>query len=158
MSIHLDADHPAIRAALSQAPQDDTRRAVLASAAQKGAKQYKTGKRGSGPEQGIQNAILDYLHARGILAWRINSGAIKAAHGGLVKLAPKGHSDIFLLLPGGRAGFIEVKAPKGKLSEDQRAFLARVQQAGALAFVARSIEDVERALHDVVSHEDARNA
>jgi hypothetical protein len=80
MSIHLDADHPAIRAALAQAntSQNDSRRAVLAQNARKKEKRPKRqGKRrGSGPEQAIQNSILDYLHRRGILAWRINSGAV----------------------------------------------------------------------------------
>lgn len=99
-----------------------------------------------GVEQGIQNAILDYLTYRGIPAWRVNAGAVKTEAGRLVRLAPVGHSDIALVLPGGRAGFVEVKTARGRLSEHQRAFLDRMAAAGAWTLVARSVEDVAQAL------------
>ncbi|HEU5013922.1 MAG TPA: VRR-NUC domain-containing protein [Roseiflexaceae bacterium] len=157
MTIHLAPDHPASRAALAQAEatsanQHESKRGRSKQSHTNDAQALKTppvkpqGKRrGSGPEQAIQNAILAYLHARGILAWRINSGAVKAAHGGLIKLAPKGHSDIFALYQA-KAVFIEVKRQGGKVSPDQQAFLDRVRSAGAIAFVARSIDDVEEQL------------
>jgi penicillin-binding protein-related factor A (putative recombinase) len=42
----------------------------------------------------------------------------------------------------GRMLAIEIKAPNGKVSEHQREFLDRVNAAGGLAFVARSVDDV----------------
>ena len=57
---------------------------------------------------------------------------------------PNGFSDLFGVLPGGRALFVEVKSAKGKPSEAQTRFLDVVVGAGALAGVARSFEDVVR--------------
>jgi len=42
----------------------------------------------------------------------------------------------------GRFMAIEVKAPSGKISEAQQAFIDSVNAAGGLAFVARSVDDV----------------
>ena len=55
---------------------------------------------------------------------------------------PDGFSDLFGVLPGGRAIFVEVKSEKGKPSPAQTNFLAQVSMTGAVAVVARSIEDV----------------
>lgn len=55
---------------------------------------------------------------------------------------PPGFADLFGVLPGGKAIFLEVKSPKGKPSPAQTNFIAQVSSAGALAGVARSIEDV----------------
>ena len=46
----------------------------------------------------------------------------------------------------GRLIAIEVKTPRGKLSEKQEQFLMEVNAAGGLGFVARSVEDVMREL------------
>jgi hypothetical protein len=37
---------------------------------------------------------------------------------------------------------IEIKSQKGTVSEYQKAFIDRINQAGGLAFVARSLDDV----------------
>lgn len=55
---------------------------------------------------------------------------------------PDGFSDLFGVLPGGRALFIEVKSLKGKPSEAQENFLNTVSMRGATAGVARSFADV----------------
>lgn len=55
---------------------------------------------------------------------------------------PDGFSDLLGVLPGGKALFLEIKTPKGKPSEAQTNFLAQVSSVGAIAGVARSIEDV----------------
>lgn len=55
---------------------------------------------------------------------------------------PNGFSDLFGVLPGGRALFVEVKGPKGKPSEAQVRFLETVRRVGCLAGVAKSMEDV----------------
>lgn len=41
---------------------------------------------------------------------------------------------------------IEVKAPGGKLSDQQKVFLERMASLGAIAFVAYSLDDVVRTL------------
>lgn len=55
---------------------------------------------------------------------------------------PNGFSDLFGVLPGGRALFLEIKTPKGRPTEAQTNFLVQAKCAGAAAGVARSIEDV----------------
>ncbi len=106
------------------------------------------------PERSIQSQVLQYLGYRGIKAFRINSGMIATGEGRnrrLVRLAPKGFSDIVGVLPeSGRALFIEVKAPKGKLTIHQQLFLEEMRGQGAVAFVARSIEDCERELGEMI--------
>jgi len=52
-----------------------------------------------------------------------------------------GISDIVGCL-NGRAFWIEVKTPKDKVTPAQQRFLDNARDAGALAFVARSVEDV----------------
>jgi hypothetical protein len=42
----------------------------------------------------------------------------------------------------GRMIAIELKAPKGVVSEAQQEFIDRINEAGGLAFVARSLDDV----------------
>lgn len=54
----------------------------------------------------------------------------------------EGSSDIIGWTPGGRFVAVEVKAPKGKLSEPQRRFLEAVRDAGGVGIEARSEEDV----------------
>lgn len=60
---------------------------------------------------------------------------------------PDGFSDLFGVLPGGKAIFIEVKSPKGKPSDEQTNFLNTVSKTGATAGVARSFEDVIRIIN-----------
>jgi VRR-NUC domain. len=60
---------------------------------------------------------------------------------------PNGFSDLFGVLPGGRALFVEVKTDKGKPSEAQVNFLRHVSGVGALAGIARSFEDVTKIIN-----------
>lgn len=70
----------------------------------------------------------------------------------MIRLAPKGFSDVVAVLPGsGRAVFIEIKTAKGKTTPFQDIFLEEMREQGALAFVARSTEDVERELEEVMA-------
>ena len=89
------------------------------------------------PESEITRAILSYLRAAGVIAWKNWSGPMTPV---------RGLPDILGVLPGGRALCIEVKRPGGRLSEHQERFLAAARRQGALAFVARSLTDAIEAL------------
>lgn len=55
---------------------------------------------------------------------------------------PKGFSDLFgFRKSDGRAVFIEVKTPTGKPSKEQLNFINKMRLYGALAGIARSVED-----------------
>lgn len=102
-------------------------------------------------EAQIQSAILQYLNLKGILAWRANSGMHMAHHNGkdyMIRLAPKGTSDIIGCLGNGKMLAIEVKRPKGVPTSDQQNFIDKINQRGGVAFVATSIDDVEKELKE----------
>ncbi len=52
-----------------------------------------------------------------------------------------GVSDLVVLLPGGKAVFMEVKTATGKQSENQKRFQARVESLGFAYCIARSQQD-----------------
>ena len=88
----------------------------------------------------VKKAILDYLEARGLIAVRIQSGG---AHGGRMRLAKAGTADIFCVLPGGRAMFVEAKRTTGgKQSAEQKAFEAKARGLGAVYLLANSVDVV----------------
>jgi hypothetical protein len=53
-----------------------------------------------------------------------------------------GVSDIIGCLPTGRFFAIEIKTPRGVVSDHQRRFIDNVQAQGGIGFVARSVDDV----------------
>jgi hypothetical protein len=101
-------------------------------------------------EKEVQRDILDWLEKVGVWAWRSNRGAFGATHNGkrrFVTFGCRGQSDISGVLPGGRALFVEVKRPGGDgPTPDQQWFIDTANRSGGLAFVARSVLDVQRAL------------
>ena len=63
---------------------------------------------------------------------------------------PTGYSDLSgVRKSDGRAVFIEVKKPTGVVSEEQKKFIAAMQQCHAVAGVARSVEDALKLLEVV---------
>ncbi len=98
------------------------------------------------PERAIQAQILQYLRYRGIKAFRINAGGLRDKRNHLIRMAPKGSADIWGVMPGGRAIFVECKAEGGKLTQFQELFLQEMKEQGAVCIVARSVDDVEREL------------
>lgn len=132
------------------------------------------------PESEVQAAILESLQWRRIPAVAVDAGAAKLrgrayralkaagqnARGilaGQTGAGVEGFPDIVGTLPGGRALFIEVKAPRwlhespktGKLIQKEReglptleqmAFLETMHQAGAVVGVAWSVDDLDRIL------------
>jgi hypothetical protein len=111
---------------------------------------------GAVKESEIQKAILDYLAARHILAFRMQTGASVSEYKGktrMVRYGTPGMADI-LAFPmritweneGVIPLWLEVKADNGKQSEMQKSFQAQVEDEGHVYAIVRSIEDVERIL------------
>jgi hypothetical protein len=102
-------------------------------------------------EKQIEALILDWLnHQKGVVAYKNNStGYFDATKGFFRKRTGKyqerGSSDIVGSFRG-RALFIEVKSKRGRPTEEQKAFLENMARTGAIAFLARSLEDVKRQL------------
>ena len=98
------------------------------------------------PEGLILNACLQYLQARGIFHWRNNTGAVQIVPGRFMRFGKKGSSDILGVLPGGRFLAVECKTKSGRLSPEQKQFLADVRGLGALALVVRDWKELDLAL------------
>lgn len=98
-------------------------------------------------EQYIQKQILDYLRFRGIPCYKHQNAGIRKLDGSYIPTHTRGVSDIIGCLPkSGRFLAIEVKRPGGKATQEQQNFLDTINEAGGLAFVATSVEDVEHEL------------
>jgi len=82
-------------------------------------------------EAEVTRAIRGVLKTLGVIHWKQHQGL------GSVKGIP----DIIGLWEG-RMLAIEVKAPKGRVSPYQEQWIRRINQAGGIAFVARSPQDV----------------
>jgi penicillin-binding protein-related factor A (putative recombinase) len=117
-------------------------------------------------EKEIQNSILDFLEY-----WLIKTGKVgffwTNNNVGVYDPAKKsyrinrsrhhmnGVSDILGILQG-RFVAIEVKNKIGRLSPEQRQFINKINVSGGLAFMARSIEDVERELQNGESKQECK--
>lgn len=103
-------------------------------------------------EHQIQDAILRYLAVERRVLWaeRMNSGKglVVRPDGGTqrMKWGFVGCPDIMGQLKDGRYLAIEVKSAKGRVSPEQRAHITQAADHGAVALIARSVEDVQTAL------------
>jgi len=95
------------------------------------------------PEAAAVVEVLRALRASPVVAWaqRQNTGAAKVGNR-FIRFGWPGCADILGQLSDGRFLAVEVKAPTGKPSTEQSLFLARINQAGGLGFVARNCRDV----------------
>jgi len=89
-------------------------------------------------ESDIQATIRDWLRWHGWFCWKV--------HQSLGSF--KGVSDL-IAVKAGRVLFIEVKTSTGRLGVHQQAFRDELTRHGGTYIVARSIEDVERALREL---------
>jgi hypothetical protein len=98
-----------------------------------------------------QAAIVDYVRwvAPEIIIFHVANGGIRSKPEaarlrwmGVLAGVP----DLVLVLPAGRSAFWEVKAPKGGLSDEQKAFIKRLTELGHSWGIVRSIEDARREL------------
>ena len=107
------------------------------------------------PETQIQAAIIDLLLWSGVFVWRnYTGGIIRGSYAGKVVMGPNpacGAPDILGVCPGGRLLAIEVKTQKGRISPAQKIFLETINTFGGFAFVARSVDDVERLMPEILA-------
>lgn len=102
-------------------------------------------------ESHIQKGIMDYLKLRGVLCFKHrNVGIFRQDTKKYIPLpfGEKGISDIIGCLPNGRFLAIEVKAPGGKPTFEQKGFIERVSYMGGIGMVAYSIDEVEGRLQN----------
>ena len=97
-------------------------------------------------ERSVQNAIRLALSVEGVIL-RLNVGLFYTEDGRPIATGlPRGTSDL-LFIGRGYVAFIETKAPKGRVTEDQLNFLARMRSLGHRAGIARSVEDAFDIIH-----------
>lgn len=102
-------------------------------------------------ESEVIGAVDQWLSARGIPHWRINTGGLKTERGRLVRFGAKGMADFAAIgpAPGGKAVYIECKRPKGGvLSQAQKEFLDCVNGCGGVGIVVSSAESLELKLRE----------
>jgi hypothetical protein len=100
------------------------------------------------PECLVLDGCLRYLEIRGIYHWRNNTGAVQIAPGRFMRFGKVGSSDILGILPDGRLLCVECKADRGRLSPEQKQFLADVRELGGLALVVRGWQELDEALRE----------
>jgi hypothetical protein len=83
---------------------------------------------------------------RGIYHWRNSTGAVKIGPGRFMRFGKVGSSDILAVLPGGKILCVEVKAPGGRLSPEQRQFLADITALDGVALVVKDWKEIDTAL------------
>lgn len=90
----------------------------------------------SGPEKKVENRIKKYLNSLGAYYLKV--------HGSMYQ--PSGTPDILACINGRFIG-IEVKRPDGgTVSELQKSKLKKIETAGGVSIIARSVEDVSAVL------------
>ncbi|MBK0347864.1 VRR-NUC domain-containing protein [Aerococcaceae bacterium zg-ZJ1578] len=90
----------------------------------------------------LMNKIRIKLSEYGV-CFRANVGKVRMIDGRYFDTGlPKGFSDLFgVKANNGQVFFVEVKTDTGKVRPEQIQFINRMKELGALAGVARSVED-----------------
>ncbi len=93
-------------------------------------------------EQDIQNQIRAAVFPYCVI-FRVNVGTGRTADGRYFQTGvPPGFSDLFgVRRSDGRAVFIEVKKPGGRVSSKQQHFIQEMKKNGAIAGICRSAEE-----------------
>lgn len=100
-------------------------------------------------EKSIETSIIKFLQYRGVFVFKVENGGVydqkRKTYRFNHNTRMAGIADIIGILHG-RPLAIEVKSKTGRLSDAQMRFLQQWANEGGIAFVARSIEDVETIL------------
>jgi len=101
------------------------------------------------PERAVQKACLSVLRQHGALVAVTDAGAAYRAGAFFGDAIPRGWPDITGLLPDGRFIGVECKAPGGRQSAAQKRMEQEIRNRNGIYVLARSDEDVTRAIdHD----------
>jgi hypothetical protein len=120
----------------------------------RGMRRYNPPKRsGKTPEAKVSGKVDDYLKELGCINIRTNSGSWQDDAGHWIMGSKAGTSDKTCCLPNGRFCAVETKSAKGKLSEAQERYKARVLRLGGIYIEARSKADVRAGLVDAFGEE-----
>lgn len=92
-------------------------------------------------ETEIGDKIRVALSQKGCKVFRCQSGLFYTPNGDRIRIGIVGHSDYYGHRPDGKAFYLETKTPIGRASEAQIRFIKAMQDSGALAGFARTIED-----------------
>ena len=101
-------------------------------------------------ETQLVKMILQYLHLKGVFAFRNNTGMHISEYKGTrraVRFGQPGSADILGVIKHGRALAIEAKVKPNKPTVTQAAWLQRFSEAGGLAIIAYNLDDVEKWEH-----------
>jgi len=100
-------------------------------------------------EAGALIEVLRALKSHSCVAWceRQNTGAMRIGKR-FIRFGWPGCSDLIGQMQDGRFLAVEVKAPAGKPTAEQTAFLSQINSNGGVGFVARNCADVFRALQN----------
>lgn len=97
-------------------------------------------------EKQIQNEILRAFGARSDMRlWRANAGVAKRGKR-VIRFGVVGQADLTGILPDGRRLEVEVKSDAGRQSRAQRDYQAMIERFGGVYVLARSVDDVWRAI------------
>lgn len=92
-------------------------------------------------ETDIQNTIRNGINDIAVM-FRINVGSFKVGDRIISTGVPKGFPDLFgFRRKDGKAIFLEVKTPKGKLRKEQEVFKKALSKQNVIYGVARSLEE-----------------
>ena len=109
-------------------------------------------KRKHTPEGALQRLVLDWLAAKHIFAIRMNVGAIlmqESPGTRFLRFGVPGMADILAFPQVNGAPdivWLELKAPKGKQSELQKSFQAKVESEGHKYLLIRDLSELEEQL------------
>ena len=94
-------------------------------------------------EAPVVRDCLKWLHARGIFAWRNNTGTAWIGEQPVTFGYP-GSGDILGILPDGRLLAVECKSPTGTQSAKQKEFQAKIEANHGVYILARNVGELER--------------
>ncbi len=107
-------------------------------------------------EKDIQQACINYLKYKGFFTQRMNSGSIRTAAGGMVKLAAKGTPDVmaFKRALSFREGvmssvdliFLEIKVPGKKPTPAQTMMMEELESFGAQCYVIHGLNELQEVI------------
>lgn len=98
------------------------------------------------PESRIQQSILrEFATRRDLRLWRANAGVARIGTR-RIAFGIKGQADLTGILPDGKRLEIEVKTQTGKQRPEQANYQAMIERFGGVYILARSVDDVYRAL------------